>query len=65
MTYRFQVGDLVRIRATGELGIVVKLNPDYLPSYTFDLKCLGTARQDPILEFCHPAHFHLVSRAEQ
>ena len=63
--YRFQLGDLVRVRATGELGIVVKLNPDYLPGNTFDLKCLGTVRQDPILQFCLPLHFELVSRAEQ
>jgi hypothetical protein len=65
MTCRFKLGDLVRVRATGELGIVVKLNPDYLPGGTFDLKCLGTARQDPVLQFCVPRHFDLVSRAEQ
>ena len=65
MIYRPQLGDLVRVRATGELGIVVKLNPDYLTGSVFDLKCLGTARQDPILQFCLPQHFDLVSRAEQ
>ena len=65
MKHLFQLGDLVRLKATGELGIVVKTYPDYLPSNTFDLKCLGTARQDPILQFCLPQHFELISRAEQ
>ena len=60
----FQLGDLVRVRATGELGIVVKVrHKDSMGG--FDLKCLGTARQDPILQFCLPRYFDLVSRAEQ
>jgi hypothetical protein len=65
MKHLFQLGDLVRVRATGELGIVVKTYPDYLLGDTFDLKCLGTARQDPILQFCLAQYFELVSRAEQ
>ena len=64
MKQPFQLGDLLRVRATGELGIVVKTYPDYLLGDTFDLKCLGTARQDPILQFCLAQYFELVSRAE-
>lgn len=62
MKHLFQLGDLVRVRATGELGIVVKVNHDY---FGFDLMCLNTTRQDPLLQCCLPQHFDLVSRAEQ
>ena len=63
MIYRPQLGDLVRVRAAGELGIVVKLNPDYLPSSTFDVKWLSV--DHPVSQFCLPQHFELVSRVEQ
>lgn len=60
----FQLGDLVRTRSTAELGIVIKVrHKDSMGG--FDVMCLNTTRQDPILEWCLPQFFALVSRAEQ
>ena len=41
MRHPFQVGDLVRAVLSTELGIVVKLNPEYVPRNTFDVKWLS------------------------
>jgi len=63
MSHPFQVGDLVRAALSKELGIVVKLNPEYVPRNTFDVKWLSAG--DHVAQFCLPQHFDLVSRAEQ
>lgn len=60
----FQVSDLVKTRSTGELGIVIKVrHNDSMGG--FDLMLFNTTRQDPILEWCLPQFYELVSRAEQ
>ena len=63
MRHPFQVGDLVRAALSKELGIVVKLNPEYVPRKTFDVKWLSA--DAPVSQFCLPYQFELVSRAEQ
>ena len=60
----FQVSDLVRMRSTGELGIVIKVrHNDSMGG--FDVMCLNTTRQERILTWCLPQFYDLVSRAEQ